>query len=201
MAVSYATAPIVTDGLVLYLDAANLKSYPGSGTDWNDISGNNFNFELDGSGITHNSGGWFDLADGGATRTGAVTANTTCTLVYWIRTTDTQALFLSGPTVTGNYLGAYKSSNKFYSGGFGSNPTIFKNGSSIANLYDHVRTGEWMMIEFKAVDMQLITNLHFNQYGSFTFGNGDIAILKIYDRNLTTAESLQNYNALKGRFV
>jgi hypothetical protein len=29
---------IVTDGLVLYLDAANVKSYPGSGTTWNDLS-------------------------------------------------------------------------------------------------------------------------------------------------------------------
>lgn len=28
---------IVTDGLVLYLDAANSKSYPGSGTDWYDL--------------------------------------------------------------------------------------------------------------------------------------------------------------------
>ena len=34
---------IITEGLVLYLDAANLKSYPGSGTTWNDLSGNNNN--------------------------------------------------------------------------------------------------------------------------------------------------------------
>jgi hypothetical protein len=34
---------IVTDGLVMYLDAANSKSYPGSGTTWSDLSrgGNN----------------------------------------------------------------------------------------------------------------------------------------------------------------
>jgi hypothetical protein len=34
---------IVTDGLVMYLDAANSKSYPGSGTTWGDLSrgGNN----------------------------------------------------------------------------------------------------------------------------------------------------------------
>lgn len=31
---------IVTNGLVLYLDAANNKSYPGSGTVWRDLSGN-----------------------------------------------------------------------------------------------------------------------------------------------------------------
>jgi hypothetical protein len=42
MAVAY-NPSIITDGLVLYLDAANLKSYPGSGTTWNDLSGNNNN--------------------------------------------------------------------------------------------------------------------------------------------------------------
>ena len=31
---------IVRDGLVLYFDAANTKSYPGSGTTWYDLSGN-----------------------------------------------------------------------------------------------------------------------------------------------------------------
>lgn len=34
---------IVTDGLVLALDAANPKSYPGTGTTWFDLSGNGFN--------------------------------------------------------------------------------------------------------------------------------------------------------------
>ena len=31
---------IVTDGLVLHLDAGNSKSYPGSGSTWYDLSGN-----------------------------------------------------------------------------------------------------------------------------------------------------------------
>lgn len=31
---------IVTDGLIMYVDAANSKSYSGSGTTWTDISGN-----------------------------------------------------------------------------------------------------------------------------------------------------------------
>ena len=34
----------ITDGLVLCLDAANTKSYPGSGTTWFDLSGNGRNF-------------------------------------------------------------------------------------------------------------------------------------------------------------
>jgi hypothetical protein len=33
-------ASVVKDGLVLHLDAANVKSYPGSGTVWKDLSGN-----------------------------------------------------------------------------------------------------------------------------------------------------------------
>lgn len=33
---------IIRDGLVLHLDAAKKDSYPGSGTTWNDISGNNY---------------------------------------------------------------------------------------------------------------------------------------------------------------
>jgi hypothetical protein len=37
---------IVTDGLVLALDAANHKSYPGSGTVWRDLSGNSNNGTL-----------------------------------------------------------------------------------------------------------------------------------------------------------
>lgn len=36
---------IVTNGLVLYLDAANRKSYPGSGSTWFDLMGN-YNFTL-----------------------------------------------------------------------------------------------------------------------------------------------------------
>jgi len=39
MGTSY-NANIVTDGLVLCLDAANPRSYPGSGTSWYDLSGN-----------------------------------------------------------------------------------------------------------------------------------------------------------------
>ncbi len=37
---------IVRNGLVLYLDAANRKSYTGSGTVWQDMSGNNYNFNF-----------------------------------------------------------------------------------------------------------------------------------------------------------
>jgi hypothetical protein len=46
---------IVEDGLVLALDAANVKSYPGSGTTWSDLSGNGNNGTLT-NGPTFDSG-------------------------------------------------------------------------------------------------------------------------------------------------
>ena len=45
MAFNY-SPKIVTNGLVLALDAANKKSYPGSGTTWSDLSGNGYTATL-----------------------------------------------------------------------------------------------------------------------------------------------------------
>lgn len=59
---------IVTDGLVLCLDAANPKSYPGSGTVWSDLSGNGNNGTLvNGVGYNSNNGGYltFDGSNDG----------------------------------------------------------------------------------------------------------------------------------------
>jgi hypothetical protein len=54
MAFNY-SPKIVTNGLVLYLDAANTKSYPGTGTTWTDVSRSRFNGTLT-NGPTFNSG-------------------------------------------------------------------------------------------------------------------------------------------------
>lgn len=51
--------PIVTDGLVLWLDAGNTASYPGSGTTWTDLSG----FARNG---TLTNGPTFSSANGGS---------------------------------------------------------------------------------------------------------------------------------------
>ena len=57
---TYVASPgIVTNGLVLNLDAGNLASYPGSGTIWTDLSGNGNNGTLV-NGVVYNS------ANGGA---------------------------------------------------------------------------------------------------------------------------------------
>lgn len=50
----FAPPPIVGDGLVLNLDAGNFRSYSGTGTAWNDLSGNDNNATLT-NGPTYNS--------------------------------------------------------------------------------------------------------------------------------------------------
>lgn len=51
---------VVTNGLVLCLDAGNTKSYPGSGTTWTDLSGNGNNGTLVNT-PTYNTSGYFDF--------------------------------------------------------------------------------------------------------------------------------------------
>jgi hypothetical protein len=57
--IGWGSPQIVTDGLVLHLDAANPKSYIGSGTTWNDISGRRNNGTLV-------NGPTFDSGNGGS---------------------------------------------------------------------------------------------------------------------------------------
>ena len=55
---------IVNNGLVLHLDAANSRSYPGTGTTWNDLSANKR--QISSSGLTYNSnqGGALNMPTG-----------------------------------------------------------------------------------------------------------------------------------------
>jgi len=68
MAVQYANARLVTDGLVLALDAADRNSYVSGSTTWNDLSGNNYNGTVSGSVIptfSTSSGGSLSFLGGG----------------------------------------------------------------------------------------------------------------------------------------
>ena len=59
LAPRFAVPQIVTDGLVLNLDAGNSASYPGSGTTWSDLSGNGRTATINGSPTFTN--GYFDI--------------------------------------------------------------------------------------------------------------------------------------------
>jgi hypothetical protein len=82
---------IVTDGLVLCLDAANVKSYPGSGTNWTDLSGNGRNGTLT-NGPTYSSDvGGSIVFDGTVGKVVTVTynssnfVNTNFTWISWVK--------------------------------------------------------------------------------------------------------------------
>lgn len=47
---------IIENGLILALDAGNTKSYPGSGSVWNDLSGNRYNFNVNASAYAVSNG-------------------------------------------------------------------------------------------------------------------------------------------------
>ena len=78
---------IITDGLILHLDAANVKSYPGAGTAWNDLSGNNNHGELV-NGPTYDSANRgsivFDGVDDKVTF-GSPNITSSCTVNQWIQ--------------------------------------------------------------------------------------------------------------------
>jgi len=73
---------IITNGLVLALDAANPKSYPGSGTTWNDLSGNGNNAILDGNvnNPVWNSQGYFNFQATATGLNGGMIINNSATL-------------------------------------------------------------------------------------------------------------------------
>ena len=61
MAQHYGALPIVTDGLVLLLDAGDKTSYPGTGTTWTDLSGNGNNGTLSAAAIGTDISGGMDF--------------------------------------------------------------------------------------------------------------------------------------------
>ena len=139
----------ITDGLVLALDAANTKSYPGSGTTWTDLSGNGNNGTLT-NGPTYNSSNLgslsFDGIDDYSTLTSNYTLSAGWTLSFW-----GNPIFDS--TVNVNTV--------FYSA---SNPRTF----SLRN------TGNSQLII--GIDFDASNNLYVTS--PYTDGNGNLSTLK-----------------------
>lgn len=101
MAFNY-SPKIVTDGLVLYLDAGNSLSYPGSGTTWTDLSRSQLNGTLT-NGPTFNTGSLGSIVFDGVDdyinqtlNTGSFT--TEATLIMFLKLTNATP---SGPSQTG----------------------------------------------------------------------------------------------------
>ena len=216
---------IVTDGLVLCLDAADRKSYPGTGTTWTDRSGNNLNGSLINSPTfsSDNNGNFsFD-----ATNESVSIAETSIlnlqsyTYAFWIKRTQAQS---------GNWMQILQRSTS------NRNPGIWFYINEISRLHFSIKLSsgsapsvnpggfslnEWHY--FTATVEYDGTNTTMNGYTDGVLNDGPVALgsvspslgtgssfvgkfglhianLKIYNRALNQTEVLQNYNATKSRF-
>jgi len=218
----YSFAGIVTDGLVLHLDAGNSTSYPGSGTTWTDLSGSGNNGTLT-NGPTYNGADGGSLVFDGVNDfiqcSGSLTA-TTATFIVWIRRNGDQTsyhgiLFSRGTSVTGtnfypsNLLG-YHWNNAVDTFSWNSGLTMpnltwcmwaVSVSSSSATAYLCQSSGITSATNNVSHTITILDDIKVGQddFGG-RFFNGNIAQALIYNRALTATEVTQNFDALKGRY-
>lgn len=190
---------IVRDGLVLNLDAADKNSYPGSGTTWYDVSGNGFNHTLSGS-PTYNGNSFTLNETNGFTYSSAITTSTSCTVILFYKTTDTQELWVRGNNNGTFYISAAYPGSGYYSENAGS-PVNYVDLQVVTDPNSSARNGNYHMWEAKNVNFSNWTSFQWFLYGSSWNLNGTVAKIMVYNRSLTAKESEQNYNALKPRFI
>ena len=187
---------IIRDELIIHLDAANTKSYPGTGTTWYDLSGNNNDFTM--SGTPTYSNGEFTLNNNGFFIIPTPTTNTSTTFVLFYKTTDTQELWFRGQTGS-QYIAASISGGNYYDSDSG-DPTYHIDTNTEVNPSNY-KDGKYHMWEAKDVNLSNWSNLRLFIYGGDWNLIGTVATVLIYNKSLTSDESLQNFNALKHRFI
>jgi hypothetical protein len=206
---------IVTDGLVLYLDAANTRSYPGTGTTWNDLSGNGHIATAVGEvSFLNTNNGIFRFTGNGnfnTTYTQPIyTSSTNFTWNVWVypRVNSNNQLILGNRQSNPSELQFTKLTTlqmEFYPNNVSvtaplniwQNITIVKNGTSMTYYRNGISFISWGPTTDKTV-----TNPFFIG-GDAIAGeraNADISLVQVYDRALTPQEILQNYNATKSRY-
>jgi hypothetical protein len=214
---------IVTDGLVVALDAADRNSYSGSGTTWNDVSGNNNSGSLlNGTSFSATNGGniVFDGVDDYVTVT-EIGQLTRFSIESWFRPTaypgNYAAVIASvypGTNATVNFKIGYEAGTGMVGGTYIGNwfytpsvPTTLNTWQQIIFTYD----GSGLAIYSNGVSggSNAFTGTPNSGGGGIRIGRrwdipdsfvGNIAITRIYNRALSASEILQNYNAQKSRF-
>tara|TARA_B100000029_G_scaffold377092_1_gene371740 strand:- start:366 stop:1070 length:705 start_codon:yes stop_codon:yes gene_type:complete len=189
----YEAAPLGIGGATLkfYLDAKNTDSYSGSGTTWSDLSGNSNDFSI--TNPSWNNNGYFSLGDSTSyniNRSG-VLGEDNMTVFFLMATTDTQSLMIDNGG--SNYLGAYRSNNKFYSSNVSGDKDIYVDTTSRDNLYDYIRGGSFILITITDCDFSF-SGYAFNAYSSYQFGNGSLRALGAYSGNFTSSNVTELYN-------
>jgi hypothetical protein len=221
---------IQTLGLVFYVDAAYKKSYPGSGTTWTTLKGSNNVTLLNGPTFSADNNGCivFDGNDDNAQIEGNpgvtqnifnATANSVCA---WVYNTDLS----QDATVVGlwstQYLlymdtdGSGDGYRVLYVTGGGNKSTSANNINAIQDQWQYVVSTFSGTAVSLYVDGALIETVTFSST-TMTTSTSNIAIgadapngirdfkgrisnVSFYDRALTAADVLQNYNAGKDRF-
>jgi hypothetical protein len=214
---------IVTDGLVLSLDAGNTKSYTSGSATWLDKSGNSRNGTLTNTpGYSSTNGGSivFDGINDFVQCAGSLTV-TQATFLCWIRRNGDQGtyggiLFSRGTSVTG--MNIYSSNQLGYSWNNAANTYNWASGLTIPDL-------TWCMVAVSVTSTAAIVYLcqasgittstntvshtsttlddikiGFDEAFSSRYFAGNIAIANLYNRALTADEILQNYTATKSRY-
>ena len=219
---SYYNGPkIITNELVLCLDAGNSKSYPGSGTAWSDISGNGNTGTLTNSPTFNSANGGSIVFDGinDYTQTSYTTQLNDFTICSWFKSASSigYARIADKKYDTGFWFGSNNNST-LWGGGVKQNTNynsitlsnnqwhflvMVRSGTSLVVYGDGITNKNTTVCGSGAVDTTALSlggtvNDGGGQRDWFT---GNIAQVTIYTRALSPTEILQNYNALKGRFI
>ena len=215
---------IVTDGLVLNLDAGNTNSYPGSGTTWTDLSG-------EGNTGTLTNGPTFSSANSGSivfdgandyvqksSATINLSAGVTMEMIFKSTDMNSRAQGFMQFNTGGNYINFYTSGNGRLrwetwvpvgvAGGAYTTPTALSNNTWYHAVGTYTNGSSVLYINGVSVasasqtpgtySSSYTANIVIGEYAGYMSGN--VAIARIYNRALTAAEIRQNFNALRGRF-
>jgi hypothetical protein len=208
---------IITDGLVLCLDAANRQSYPGSGTVWTDLAGSNNGTLTNGPTFSSANGGSlvFDGSNDYINLQNPSALNLTeLTVSAWVRTTtNANQIILGKSYLTSYYLNIAPNVKVFSFWTTGSSlnsPVIQEIGGSawchvagtINNTTKRIYFNGISVNSAAGATVGIDSNSVFigSWYNLSAFFNGNISQVSIYNRALTPVEILQNYNATKGRY-
>jgi len=216
---------IVTNGLVLYLDAANPASYSGSGTVWNDVSGSGNTGTLI-NGPTYSDLGrgsiGFDVINDYVTTLLTTTSVDNHTQSFWYKWdgfTQFKPLIYLGDTGS-NGMGllihngsTFNSGNRvglLYGGSayniFPSSIALTTNWTQFTITRDTLTTSLYQnaVLFASSTSSPLTSSSYSFNYGSSVGGigggGGNISNISFYNRALSTEEVVQNYNAIRGRF-
>lgn len=206
----------VIDGLVLCLDAANNKSYSGTGSTWRDVSGNKNNGTLV-NGPTFNSGSlYFDGIDDSAstpTSPSLESITTGISICFWVKlgaTKNNYAVFFtkSGFATTLGIRGSdgftvwYSNLGNWVAGY--TSPRVLNNGNWAFMCYNYDGSTQRIFQNGVQILSRSTTGNFTTTSNSMVIANstfdGQLGASYIYNRALSAQEVLQNYNATKSRF-